>query len=155
MSDDQDKIQLIMRLRAEGVRTTAVLEAMEKVLEIEAKPGPADSSIFDVQDGRSIAKSFSNAGITWKKSGKSPGSRVNGWELMRERFEAATQFPMEEPGLFVFDGCRQFIRTIPTLKRDDNKTDDVDTNSEDHIADETRYRISHKRAIMTFGKTAP
>jgi hypothetical protein len=28
-------------------------------------PGPADASIFDVQDGHCIAESFKNAGITW------------------------------------------------------------------------------------------
>ena len=55
--------------------------------------------------------------------------------------KACLATPMEEPGLFVFKGCRQFIRTIPTLPRDEKKQDDVDTDAEDHIADETRYRV--------------
>ena len=43
-------------------------------------------------------------------------------------------------GLYVFDTCRQFIRTVPVLPRDENKPDDVDTEAEEHVADETRYR---------------
>ncbi len=48
------------------------------------------------------------------------------------------------PGLYVFDTCRQFIRTVPVLPRDENKPDDVDTAAEEHVADETRYRVLAK-----------
>jgi hypothetical protein len=101
--------------------------------------GPADSSIFDVQDGHCIADSFRNAGVTWEKANKGPGSRVNGWALMRERFAAAKK--REGAALYVMDTCRDFIRTIPTLPRSDKNPDDIDTAAEDHIADEVRYRI--------------
>ena len=47
----------------------------------------------------------------------------------------------EYPGLFVFNTCDHFIRTMPTLPRDDRDLDDVDTDSEDHVADEVRYRV--------------
>ena len=47
----------------------------------------------------------------------------------------------ERPGLFVFESCRHFLRTVPTLPRDAKDPDDVDTLAEDHIGDETRYRI--------------
>ena len=103
--------------------------------------GPADSSIFDVQDGHSIGASFKKAGVTWRPANKGPGSRKNGWELMRERLTAGKKSPPEAPGLFVFSTCRDFIRTIPTLPRDEVKTDDIDTHAEDHAADEARYRI--------------
>ena len=46
----------------------------------------------------------------------------------------------EGPGLFVFDTCAQFIRTVPSIPRDERDMDDVDTDTEDHIADESRYR---------------
>jgi hypothetical protein len=46
-----------------------------------------------------------------------------------------------EPGLYVFDTCTQFIRTVPVLPRDERLYDDVDTDAEDHIGDETRYRV--------------
>ena len=41
--------------------------------------------------------------------------------------------------LYVFNTCRQFIRTVPQLKYDDVKVEDIDTDMEDHIADVVRY----------------
>ena len=105
------------------------------------KPGAADSSIFDVQDGHCIADSFKKAGVTWLPANKGPGSRKNGWELIRERLGAAKRAPKEAPGLYVFEDCRDFIRTVPMMPRDEKKPDDVDTSAEDHIGDETRYRV--------------
>jgi hypothetical protein len=104
-------------------------------------PGPADSSIFDVQDGHCIADSFKKAGVTWVAANKGPGSRKNGWALMRERMGHAKRTPREKAGLFVVATCRDFIRTVPVLPRDEKKPDDIDTSAEDHIADEVRYRI--------------
>ena len=43
------------------------------------------------------------------------------------------------PMLYVFDRCRDFIRTLPALRHDPNRPEDLDTTGEDHIADETRY----------------
>ena len=40
------------------------------------------------------------------------------------------------PMLFVYDTCKQFIRTIPNLVMDDNDIEDIDTDTEDHIYDE-------------------
>jgi hypothetical protein len=115
----------------------------------QVHPGPADSSIFDVQDGHSIGKSFESAGVTWTPANKGPGSRKNGWQLMRDRLGAGKPkagpdgkpLPLERPGLFVFADCLDFIRTVPMLPRDDTKPDDIDTDAEDHIADESRYRV--------------
>jgi hypothetical protein len=104
------------------------------------RPGPADNSIFDTQDGHCIADNMETSGVKWERCDKSPGSRINGWEIMRQLMDASKKCPMEEKGLFVFNNCRHFIRTVPTLPRDEKKTDDINTNSEDHIADEARYR---------------
>ena len=41
--------------------------------------------------------------------------------------------------LYIFDTCKNFIRTIPALVYDDVNTEDIDTDGEDHIYDETRY----------------
>jgi hypothetical protein len=43
------------------------------------------------------------------------------------------------PGLYVFSNCKAFIRTMPLLQYDDVNPEDVDTNGEDHVADEVRY----------------
>lgn len=114
-------------------------------------PGPADSSIYDVEDGHSIADGFTKAGVTWTRANKNPGSRKNGWQLMRDRLGAAKKKPKEEPGLYVFENCLDFIRTVPMLPRDEKKREDIDTNAEDHIADETRYRVlAEKRTATVF-----
>ena len=41
--------------------------------------------------------------------------------------------------MYVFSNCKAFIRTIPTLQYDDVKVEDLDTEGEDHVADEVRY----------------
>ena len=116
--------------------------------------GVADSAIFTVEDGASIAGNMQRPvrvggalyrGITWKPSDKGPGSRKNGWELVRKRIAAARPkpgLPREDPALFVVgEECPHFLRTVLSLPRDPKDLDDIDTNAEDHIADEVRYRI--------------
>lgn len=130
----------------EGCRLLAVeiarkIKEIEKTFSFNPVPGPADTAIFSVENGNSIADDMARAGVAWNRADKSPGSRVTGWEAMRRMFKASTVSPMEDAGLFVFSTCRQFIRTIPVLPRDERKPDDLNTNAEDHIADETRYRV--------------
>jgi hypothetical protein len=112
------------------------------------QPGPADTQIYNVENGRSIASEMSTYGVSWTRADKS--SRVNGWANMRSYIKQAhpnepidgVSQPREKPGLFVFETCSQFRRTVPVLTRSDKNLDDVDDKeTEDHIADETRYRI--------------
>lgn len=107
------------------------------------EPGPADPSIYSVQDGRSVASEMETCGVKWVRAEAGPGSRVNGWEVMRGRLKASLGSPMEAPGLFVFDTCSQWLRTVPTLPRDERKPDDADTDAEDHHADMSRYRCTY------------
>jgi hypothetical protein len=125
----------------------------------KVRPGPADSSIY-VSDGvaRSIADELkdpngdgSNQGVTFVPSDKGSGSRVSGWEAMRRVLKNSLEFPPENPGMYVFETCRDWIRTIPTLPRDEVNPEDVDTDSEDHIADETRYMLTTKRPSIEIG----
>lgn len=116
------------------------------------KAGAADSSIFDpMEPGKTIAGSMKKFGVKWLPADKSKGSRTHGWMMIRERLEGA-EYPSngirEYPGLFVHSKCKQFIRTMPTLPRDEKNPDDVDTNSEDHIGDEVRYRVRAKYRSM-------
>jgi hypothetical protein len=142
---------------AKGIvaRQKAMLEG--GMIKTAVRPGPADASIFDKSNGQqnSIAELMSKSGCTWIPSDKSPGSRINGWELLRNMLAASLEVkdgqvigpkvgPMEKPGIFVFDTCRHWIRTVPLLPRDAQKPDDVDTDAEDHAGDETRYEIYRK-----------
>lgn len=116
------------------------IKGREETMRMIVRPGPADSSIFDEVNGDSPAKQQSLVGIKWDKADKSPGSRKRGWSIVRARLKSAMQDRPEEPGLFIFSTCDQFIRTVPTLPRDKRDPDDVDSDAEDHIGDEVRYR---------------
>lgn len=114
-------------------------------------PGPADSKIFSADVHRTIADDFEDEGIAWLPANKHKVGRINGWEVMRKYLAASLETPMEEPGFFVFENCIDFIRTVPVLPGDPSNPDDADTNSEDHIADETRYRLTYN-APKTFSQ---
>ena len=123
--------------------------------------GPADSAIFTVENGVSIARDMEKRirmedgsmarGVAWTAADKRPGSRKTGWEAVRKMIRNAgpprdheqniIQGPREKPGLFVLDNCDQFIRTVPVLPRCQKDPDDVDTDAEDHVGDEVRYRV--------------
>ena len=121
--------------------------------QVLVRPGPADNSIHDVENGVSIALDMAkpvrvgndmHKGIAWSRADKSPGSVKNGLEHMRKMIRNAHPTPgrpRELPGLFVVDECIQFLRTVPNLPRSEKDLDRIDDNAEDHVCDETRYRI--------------
>lgn len=130
------------------------------------KPGPADNSIWDIENGNSIAADMARSvkarvkgvmttvkGVSWNRSDKSPGSRKLGWERVRtylhnalpvfvkNKLDQKVRVPRERPGMYVWNTCTYFLDLFPTLPRDEKDLDDVDTDAEDHIGDEVRYRI--------------
>ncbi len=128
----------------------------------KVQPGAADNSIWDSENGNSIAADMLKPvtvhgskyrGVEWRRSDKSPGSRHDGWEKCRKYFKNSQRqyilaagggripLPRENPGVFIFDNCKNFIDLVPTLPRDEVDQDDVDTESEDHIGDEFRYHV--------------
>lgn len=117
------------------------------------RPGPADSSIYDVINGTCIADDMALVGIQWTRADKGPGSRKAGWEALRQRLSDSVNEPRDEPGLYIFETCRHFIRTVPVLPRDEKDPDDVDTDAEDHIGDETRYRLRAKKRDVGLMRT--
>ena len=97
--------------------------------------GIADPSIFAADRGFSIAELMGRYpnNVMW-----SPGDnkRIPGWQQCQYRLT----FDADGETMFqVFNTCRHFIRTIPTLVYDDKKVEDVNSDLEDHIADEWRY----------------
>ena len=63
-------------------------------------------------------------------------SRIQGWMQCHYRLHF-DEYGI--PMMYVFSNCKDFIRTIPALQYDDHKVEDLDTDGEDHIADEFRY----------------
>lgn len=95
--------------------------------------GIADPAIWDAQYGESIAETAAKCGVYFDKGDH---ERIPGWMQVHYRFQFdGNGFPM----MYVFSNCKAFIRTIPLLQYDEHKVEDVDTDGEDHVADETRY----------------
>jgi hypothetical protein len=124
----------------ETIRDTEIALLRDGWILKQPYPGPADNQIRDVHEAseESIETKMASVGIRWEESDKSPGSRRNGLQLLRDRLVASQL--REGPGLYVFDHCRAFITLVPVLPRDKVKRDDVDTAAEDHPYDGARYR---------------
>jgi hypothetical protein len=132
----------------------------------QVKAGPADSQIYNEENGVCIGNDMKvrqrvngkmYKGVHFVAADKSPHSRVPGWEQMRQRMKNALpnedHTPRENPGLFVFSNCDQFIRTVPVLPRDEKKMDDIFSDGEDHIGDEARYKVRQVMIKTGSGKT--
>jgi hypothetical protein len=131
-------------LAVEVARKIVAEERLGDLAGLAIQPGPADTSIFDVENGKCIAADMLAAGVRWVNDAgvKSSGSRINGAEKMRKYLKASVTKSHDEPHIYTFDNCvHGFIRTIPVLPRDERVRDDVDTKAEDHVWDETRYRL--------------
>lgn len=105
-------------------------------------PGPADNSIRNVaeeDDTDSIERLMSLEHVKWTDSDKTPGSRVIGLELLRDRMGNAKKG--EGVAIYFCEHCVATTGTLPVLPRDSTKPEDVDTNAEDHVYDEIRYRV--------------
>lgn len=102
------------------------------------RAGPADGQIYQSpqSDVDTIAFKMEKHGVRWTRADKSPGSRINGLELVRERMKQE-----EGPGLYFMSHCRSTIALLPVLPRDEKNPEDVDTKAEDHPYDEVRYRV--------------
>lgn len=111
------------------------------------KPGPADASIHDEENGKSIEGDMKAEGVRWALADKGPGSRKQGWLIMRKFIAGAlpdAHGRRESPGFYVMDCCRHSVKLIPGTQRDEKDLDDVDTESEDHLQDMIRYRLRKK-----------
>lgn len=95
--------------------------------------GIADPAIWDGETGESIADVAAKHQVYFDKA---DNKRLPGWMQMHYRFA------FDENGIpmmYIFSNCKAFIRTIPLLQYDDHVPEDLDTDGEDHVADEARY----------------
>lgn len=153
-----------LRMLATDIATGIIERELAMRISNRVIPGPADNSIFDTENGNSIAKDMEKrtkangqiyAGVKWARCDKSAGSRKAGWEKLRLYLQRSKKIngSREQPGMFIFDNCKHFLDLFPILPRDEVDTDDVDTDSEDHIGDEARYRILATNMGVSSGTT--
>ena len=163
-----------LRMLANDIAAGIVEREIAMGIHGRVMPGPADNSIWTVDNGNSHAADMAKnvrvngkvyRGVEWLRSDKSPGSRVAGWERVRVALDNAKpkkqispegveyNYPRDRAGMFVFANCRWFLKLFPNLPRDEANQDDVDTESEDHIGDEVRYKILSTNIGAKGGRT--
>ena len=96
--------------------------------------GVADPAIWAGEDsGISRADVAAKHGIYFERGNN---DRIPGWMQVHYRLAFDGEgFPM----MYIFDTCKAFIRTIPLLVYDEHMDEDLDSDDEDHVADEVRY----------------
>lgn len=103
---------------------------------LQGKPirGVADPSIWAGEEtGVSRYDTAEKYGVYFDKGNN---DRLPGWMQCHYRMKFDENgYPM----MYVFKNCKAFIRTIPLLVYDEHKPEDLDSDGEDHVADEWRY----------------
>ena len=95
--------------------------------------GVADPAIWDESGGESIAETAERYRVWF-----SPGDhkRIPGWMQCHYRLQFDNRgLPM----MYVYDSCKAFLRTVPLMVYDEHHPEDLNTDMEDHVADEWRY----------------
>jgi len=118
--------------------------AREAKMGLKITYGVADPSIFAFQGGPPIAEQFLIEGCSFFKA---DNAREAGWAQIRRRLQA------EVPLLYFHSSCEHTIRTLPYLQHSEKNPEDLDTDAEDHSADETRYAVMSRPAVKD-GKAA-
>ena len=96
--------------------------------------GVGDASMWNEQGherGMSIATLIRREGVVIRRGPVGPGTRIPTLQLLVDRMKAGT--------LLVTRSCRHWLRTVPVIAPDPDHPEDVDTESEDHAIDESRY----------------
>lgn len=101
--------------------------------------GVLDPAAFSEDGGPSIAERMNREGVFFRPADNkrvSARGAMGGWDMLRQRLKG------DEEGramILCFSTCRDSIRTIPALQHDIAKPEDLDSDMEDHAADEWRY----------------
>ena len=118
---------------------SAIAKMVKEIEEAEEKGntiiGIADPAIWDESRGMAgtIINMFEEQGVYFEKGDH---KRLPGKMQVHKRLAFDKNgYPM----LYVFDTCREFLRTFPNLVYDKNRPEDIDTNCEDHDYDAMRY----------------
>lgn len=128
----------------EGAKGLIVSEAAKRILDmvgedkITAYLAPPDLWAARQETGRSVADIFAEHGIALTKTSN---DRLDGWMAMHERLHVfEDERGQRVAKLRIFPGCTNLIRTLPQLRYDDKRVNDVATEPHEltHSADAIR-----------------
>ena len=105
--------------------------------------------------GPSIAEEMIREGLRWRPSDRSPGARVAGKNRLHEVLKVDEY--SDQPGLKIFNTCRQILADLPVIPSDPRGSDDIDPRySSDHSYDSLRYGVmSREKANSPFNMRKP
>ena len=101
-----------------------------------------DPGAFQHHSGPSIGERMATRKVYFQRADNTriaARGALGGWDLVRSRLKGDES---EIPMLFLFPNCEHTIRILPALQHDEHRPEDVNTASEDHAGDETRYACS-------------
>lgn len=107
-----------------------------------------DPSAFAEDGGPSIAEMMGRRKVYCQRADNARVAtvgRMGGWDQVRARLKGDG----DGPGIVFFSTCVDTIRTLPAMQHDELKPEDIDTDSEDHAADETRYGCMSRPYMAT------
>ena len=139
--------------------------------------GKLDPAAFSEDGGPSIAERMNNELLAAKLAAfdKADNKRVTqvsgdiakagpmgGWDQMRSRLigtakrndDGSINWMTGRPLIYYFSTCSDSIRTIPVLQHDQSRAEDLDTDAEDHAADDWRYGCMSRPWIKSVDKNA-
>lgn len=98
-----------------------------------------DPAGWGSQSGPSIAETLLRNGVPCRKADNkrvATHGHLGGWDQLRQRLRGTIE---AEPMIYCTRSCKDSIRLMPQMQHDPLKPEDLDTDMEDHIADEWRY----------------
>lgn len=104
--------------------------------------GVLDPAAFSEDGGPSISERItkgSGGNVHFRRADNArvpQKGAMGGWDQMRSRLVGDDE---GRPMIVTFSTCVDSIRTIPALQHDKNRPEDLDSDMEDHAADEWRY----------------
>jgi hypothetical protein len=111
----------------------------------------ADPSTFKKDGGPSIMESFAAQGVLLRRA---DNARLAGWNKIREHLNGwigpehtRPETPLP-PLMYILDNCEAAIQALESVPADVDNPDDVDTESEDHCADDIRYGVMSRPWII-------
>lgn len=103
--------------------------------------GVLDPAAFAEDGGPSIGERMGKVGAWFRRADNARVAQrgaMGGWDQMRARLDGEAD---NRPMAVCFSTCTDSIRTIPVLQHDHVRAEDLDTDGEDHAADEWRYAM--------------
>jgi hypothetical protein len=101
--------------------------------------GVLDPAAYAVISGPSIAETLARNKVPFRRADNTRvarDKRMGGWDQLRARLKGDDD---GHPMIFFFSHCRDLIRTLPMMIHDPVNPEDLDSDSDDHAVDETRY----------------